>query len=86
MSLLSPSLSKKPRLKSKVENEMVKSVEKFCDNLPDSAKRKFESFLVENNWHQEENETLETSSVFSPERRRKVDTKLINKDDKKKGD
>ena len=83
MSLLSPRASKKSSI-ARVENEMIKSLEKFSAGLASPAKRKFKSFLMKNCWKQNENQNENNNdngdegfaAVFSHDTRRKLDASI----------
>ncbi len=73
LSLLSPSASK-GFSKSKINREIVKSVDKFTQNLEKPAKHKLQSLMMDIPWaksnHVNDNEN-DDDSVFSPPTRRR---------------
>ena len=89
LNLLSPSASKGCS-KSKINREIVKSVDKFTQNLEEPAKRKLQSLMMDNPWaksnHVDDNENDE-DVVFSPPTRRKVEnvSKVLNNKENEEG-
>jgi hypothetical protein len=87
--LLSPSASKGCS-KSKINREIVKSVDKFTNNLEEPAKRKLQSLMMDNQWaksnHVDDNENDE-DVVFSPPTRRKVEnvSNVLNNKENEEG-
>jgi hypothetical protein len=89
LNLLSPSASKGCS-KSKINREIVKSVDKFTNNLEEPAKRKLQSLMMDNPWaksnHVDDNENDE-DVVFSPPTRRKFEnvSKVSNNKENEEG-
>jgi hypothetical protein len=89
LNLLSPSASKGCS-KSKINREIVKSVDKFTQNLEEPAKRKLQSLMMDNPWaksnHVNDNEN-DDDVVFSPPTRRKVEnvSKVLNNKENEEG-
>jgi hypothetical protein len=89
LNLLSPSASKGCS-KSKINREIVKSVDKFTQNLEEPAKRKLQSLMMDNPWaksnHVNDKEN-DDDVVFSPPTSRKFEnvSKVLNNKENEEG-